>query len=84
MQVKIIKKIDGKVDRKTGQILTGRLRVCAYCRVSTGDEEQINSYESQKKYYNEKINANSLWSFAGIYADEAITGTLDYKRNDFK
>lgn len=83
MQVKVIKKIDGKIDRKTGKILTGRLRACAYCRVSTGDEEQINSYESQKKYYNEKINSNPLWSFAGIYADEAITGTLDYKRNDF-
>lgn len=50
MQVKVIKKIDGKIDRKTGKILTGRLRACAYCRVSTGDEEQINSYESQKKY----------------------------------
>ena len=83
MQVKVIKKIDGKLDRRTGKIITDRLRVCAYCRVSTGDEEQINSYESQKKYYDEKINSNSLWVFAGIYADEAITGTLDYKRNDF-
>ncbi len=36
-----------------------------------------------KKYYDEKINSNSLWVFAGIYADEAITGTLDYKRNEF-
>ncbi len=83
MEVRVIRKIEGKIDRKTGQILTGRLRVCAYCRVSTGDEEQLNSYESQKKYYNEKINANPMWSFAGIYADEAITGTLDYKRNEF-
>ena len=83
MQVKVIKKLDGIVDRKTGKVLSGRLRVCAYCRVSTDGEEQLNSYESQKKYYAEKINANSNWSFAGIYADEAITGTLDYKRNDF-
>lgn len=83
MQVKVIKKIDGKLDRRTGKVITDRLRVCAYCRVSTGDEEQINSYESQKKYYDEKINSNSLWVFAGIYADEAITGTLDYKRNEF-
>lgn len=83
MQVRLIKKIDGKLDRKTGNIITDRLRVCAYCRVSTGDEEQLNSYKSQKKYYNEKINSNSLWTFAGIYADEAITGTLDYKRNEF-
>lgn len=83
MQVKVIKKLDGIVDRKTGRVFSGRLRVCAYCRVSTDGEEQLNSYESQKKYYNEKINANSDWSFAGIYADEAITGTLDYKRNEF-
>ncbi len=83
MQVKVIKKLDGIVDRTTGKVLSGRLRVCAYCRVSTDGEEQLNSYESQKKYYDEKINANSDWSFAGIYADEAITGTLDYKRNDF-
>ena len=70
MQVKVIKKIDGKLDRRTGKIITDRLRVCAYCRVSTGDEEQINSYESQKKYYDEKINSNSLWVFAGIYAND--------------
>lgn len=83
MQVKLIKKVDGRIDRKTGGIYSDRLRVCAYCRVSTGDEEQKNSYESQLKYYREKINSNSNWCFVNIYADEAITGTLDYKRDDF-
>ena len=83
MQVKVIKKIDGRIDRKTGNIYNERLRVCAYCRVSTDSEEQKNSYESQLKYYKEKITTNSNWSFAGIYADEAISGTLDYKRDDF-
>ena len=43
-------------------------------------EEQINSYNSQLKYYEEKIKSNSDWKYVGIYADEGITGTLDYKR----
>ena len=35
------------------------------------------------KYYRAKINANPLWDFIDVYADEAISGTLDYKRDDF-
>ena len=46
----------------------GKMRVAAYCRVSTDSEEQLNSYEAQKTYYTQKIQA-------GIYADEGITGT---------
>ena len=83
MNIQVIKKKEGRVDRNNGLVITDRLRVVAYCRVSTGDEEQINSYESQKKYYKEKITKNSNWFFSGIYADEAITGTIDYKRTDF-
>ena len=82
MDIQVIKKKDGRIDRKNG-IINSRLRVTAYCRVSTGDEEQLNSYESQKKYYKEKITSNANWTFADIYADEAISGTLDYKRTDF-
>ena len=58
----------------------GRLRVVAYARVSTDNDEQLNSYESQKKYYKEKIVSNDEWGFSGIYADEGISGTQDYKR----
>lgn len=83
MEVQIIKKKEGRIDRTNGVVISSRLRVAAYCRVSTGDEEQLNSYESQKKYYKEKITSNSEWYFVGIYADEAISGTQDYKRNDF-
>lgn len=52
-----------------------QLRVAAYCRVSTGSEEQLLSYENQKKTYTEKIAANKDWVLAGIYADEGISGT---------
>lgn len=83
MDIKIIKKKDGRVDRNTGLLITERLRVTAYARVSTGNEEQLNSYESQKKYYKEKISSNDEWQYIDMYADEAISGTLDYKRNDF-
>lgn len=64
--------------------LTKRLRVAAYCRVSTDSEDQINSYKSQVQYYTDLIKNNSEWSLAGIYADEAITGTQVTKREDFQ
>ncbi|MFR3237840.1 MAG: hypothetical protein ACLTOU_04880 [Acutalibacter sp.] len=52
-----------------------KLRVAAYCRVSTDSEEQINSYKNQLAYYTEKINSKTEWKFAGIYADDtAILG----------
>ncbi len=83
MEIQVIEKTNGRINRVTGTTIKERLRVCAYCRVSTDNEEQFNSYQSQLKYYDEKINSKSEWQFAGIYADEAISGTLDYKRNDF-
>lgn len=64
--------------------LTKRLRVAAYCRVSTDSEDQINSYKSQVQYYTDLIKSNSEWSLAGIYADEAITGTQVTKREGFQ
>ena len=83
MKIQVIEKTNGRINRVTGTTIKERLRVCAYCRVSTDNEEQLNSYQSQLKYYDEKINSKSEWQFAGIYADEAITGTLDFKRTEF-
>lgn len=83
MKVQVIEKKKGRINRTTGEVIKGNLRVCAYARVSTDKEEQINSYNSQLKYYEEKIKTRSDWIYAGIYADERITGTLDYKRNNF-
>lgn len=61
-----------------------QLRVVAYCRVSTKQEEQLNSYETQKNYYTEKINEEPNWTLAGIFADKGITGTSIKKRDEFK
>lgn len=83
MEVKKIQKIEGRIDRVTGARITERLRVAPYCRVSTDSEEQKNSYNSQLKYYQELITRRPEWVFVDIYADEAISGTLDYKRTDF-
>lgn len=58
-------------------------RVCAYCRVSTDDPAQTTSYELQKKFYEEMINNTPGWKFAGIYADEGISGTSLKNRDEF-
>ena len=60
-----------------------QLRVAAYCRVSTEEEEQASSYEAQCQYYTDKIMSNKEWTMAGIFADEGITGTSTKKRTEF-
>jgi len=62
---------------------TPKLTVVGYCRVSTDQDEQLSSYESQIAYYTEKITSNPSWIFGGIYADEGITGTMAKKRPSF-
>lgn len=59
------------------------LRVAAYCRVSTGNDEQQSSYIKQKEYYTKLISSKEGWQMAGIYADEAITGTSRIHRKEF-
>ena len=83
MEIIKIPKKEGIIDRTTGKVLNRKLRVAAYARVSTMGSEQLNSYESQKKYYCEKINNNPEWQYVDIYADEGISGTTDYRRASF-
>ncbi|MBR4455480.1 MAG: recombinase family protein [Solobacterium sp.] len=60
-----------------------KLKVAAYCRVSTESEEQATSYEAQVKHYTEYITNHPGWQLAGIYADEGISGTNTKKREEF-
>jgi DNA invertase Pin-like site-specific DNA recombinase len=60
-----------------------KLRVAAYCRVSTETEEQNSSYEVQVEHYTEFIKKNAEWEFAGIFADDGISGTNTKKREEF-
>jgi DNA invertase Pin-like site-specific DNA recombinase len=59
-------------------------RVCAYCRVSTEQDDQLNSLENQKRYFEEYIGRNVEWEFCGLYVDEGISGTSVSKRTGFK
>jgi len=54
-----------------------QLRVAAYCRVSTKEEDQANSYEVQKEYYTDKIMSNPAWTMTGIFADKGIAVIFD-------
>lgn len=60
-----------------------KLRVAAYCRVSTDSDEQATSYEAQVEHYTEYIKRNPDWEFAGIYADDGISGTNTKNREEF-
>ena len=58
-------------------------RVAAYARVSTGRESQQTSYRAQIDHYTSYIKSREDWSFAGMYADEGVTGTSTQKRKEF-
>ena len=60
-----------------------RLRVAAYCRVSTDNEEQASSYESQIQHYTEYINSKPEWEMVRVYADEGISATSTKGREEF-
>ena len=60
-----------------------KLRVAAYCRVSTDSDEQAGSYEMQVQHYTEYIGRNKEWELAGIYTDDGISGTNTKKREGF-
>ena len=83
MEVEIIK-ANNPFDDSAKVRKLDRLRVAAYCRVSTDDEEQIKSYNSMVRYYTNLIKNNKQWVFAGVYADRAITGTKTDKREEFQ
>ena len=81
---KIVRLISAVIDiKKIAEEAYRQLRVAAYCRVSTKLDEQLNSYEVQKRVYTEKINSNPKWKLVGIFADKGITGTSTKKREEF-
>lgn len=73
--------------RRVGNTVTAeekpKLKVAAYCRVSTDSDEQATSYEAQVEHYTDYIQKNPEWAFAGIYADDGISGTNTKKREEF-
>ena len=83
MEVEIIK-ANNPFDESSKVRKVDRLRVAAYCRVSTDDEDQIKSYNSMVRHYTDLIQSNKEYIFAGVYADRAITGTKVDKREEFQ
>ena len=83
-QVKQVTIIPARVEMESGLVgkRTNR-RVAAYARVSTNRECQQTSYEAQIQYYTRYIEKKPDWIFAGIYADEGVTGTPTQKRVAF-
>lgn len=75
--MKKVTKID-KVQNVTSK--KQKLRVAAYCRVSTSNDAQLESLETQKAHYESYITSRDDWQFAGLYFDEGITGTKKDKR----
>ena len=61
-----------------------KLRVAAYCRVSTDSDEQETSFNTQVEVYEKRILGNPNWEYAGVYADEGLSGTSAAKRVEFQ
>lgn len=59
--------------------MSKKKRVVAYARVSTDSEDQKNSYDNQKRYFERIIKANDNYEFLGIYADRGLSGTKLYR-----
>ena len=66
-----VTKLEGNNTHKT----TKKLRVAAYCRVSSNSEAQEESLKAQKEHYEAYIFSRKDWEFAGLYYDKGITGT---------
>ena len=62
---------------------SSKLRVAAYARVSSNSEDQINSFEAQRRHFDTLIRSKSEWAMVELYADEGITGTSVDKRDGF-
>lgn len=71
-------------ERSVESLSKKELRAAAYCRVSTDLEDQKNSYDSQLLYYSRYIQSQENWQFAGVYSDEAVTGTKTDRRFGFQ
>ncbi len=81
--IEVIKANPNRINRKTAKTLE-RMRVAAYCRVSTDTEEQLTSYNSQVSHYRTMVESEPKWELVDIYADEGITGTQTDKRTEFQ
>lgn len=81
-KITVIEPIQQKIVA-TVSVLPEKLRVAAYARVSTEQDEQESSYEAQVDFYTNHIKSNPDWEFVGVFADKGITGTSTKNRESF-
>ena len=72
-----------KIEPSAARPSAAKIRVAAYCRVSTGMDDQLVSLETQKSHYKDLISSNPEWVYAGLYYDEGISGTSTKHREQF-
>ena len=77
-----VKKIAARTGDAAGP--EGKLRVAAYCRVSTDDIDQAISIALQIKEYKQKIKSNPNWKYVGTYVDDGFSGTNTEHRQGFQ
>ena len=75
-----MKKVTKIAETASSKVKLKKIRVAAYCRVSTDSDAQLESLEAQKTHYENYITSRDDWEFAGLYYDEGITGTKKDKR----
>ena len=81
-KITIIEPVRQKIEITATEI-PEKLRVAAYARVSTEQDEQQSSYEAQVDFYTRYIQSNPNWEFVAVFSDEGITGTNTRKRDGF-
>ena len=74
---------DGDILFLRGELMKDKLRVAAYCRVSTDKDDQVNSLNSQRQYFTDYIKNRKEWTLVNVYYDEGISGTSTKKRKGF-
>lgn len=83
-QITVIPAKQVRINSTKNEEVSSKVKVAAYCRVSTDQEEQLNSFENQKEYYTRYIKSKPMYEMVGIYADEGISGTSVKKRKGFQ
>lgn len=69
MKIEVIKPTKGEKEKK--------IRVCAYCRVSSNHDDQVSSIKNQIRYYSDLLSKNPQYEFVGIYYDKGVSGTKE-------
>lgn len=81
-KITVIEPIRQRIEHEIA-VKAEKLKVAAYARVSTEQDEQQSSYEAQVDFYTRHIKANPDWEFVKVFADRGITGTNTKNRDEF-